>query len=88
MAGQKELFNAGGDDSEEEDVPFEQVMTELEGIVNQLEAGDLSLEASLDAFERGTSLSKRAEQRLDVAEQRVERVVSGADATTAPFEGT
>lgn len=72
---------------EEEGVGFEEVMDELETIVRQLESGELSLEDSLDAFERGMNLSKRAESRLNVAEQRVERLVSGPDGLkTTPFE--
>ena len=82
---QEKLF---GDDEKAADatehVPFEDVMGELEGIVRKLEAGDLSLEDSLDAFERGMKLSKDAEARLEQAEQRIERLVAGGN--TVPFD--
>ncbi len=85
--GQENLFGESAEGNSEQAPPFEKVMAELEGIVEQLEAGDLLLEDSLDAFERGMKLSKQAEKRLDMAEQRVERLVSGAEgATTVPFD--
>jgi exodeoxyribonuclease VII small subunit len=51
---------------------FEQAMAELENIVQQLELGDLSLDASLTQFERGISLVKQSQQQLQSAEQKVQ----------------
>lgn len=56
---------------------YEQLVEELEGVVKQLEAGDLPLEDSLRAFERGVLLSQAAEGRLDAAEHRVEVLLQG-----------
>lgn len=84
MADQEQLFDGGDNDGGADERPFEAVMAELEQIVGKLEAGDLSLEDSLDAFERGMALSQQAERRLDAAEQRVERLVSGGK--TAPLQ--
>ncbi|WP_416886211.1 exodeoxyribonuclease VII small subunit [Marinospirillum sp.] len=53
---------------------FEQLMAELEQLVNKMEAGDLSLEASLEAYERGVRLSHQAQTRLQEAELRVQRL--------------
>lgn len=58
---------------------FEQSMEELEAIVAQLEAGQLSLDASLKAYEQGINLTRLCEQALAVAEQRVQKLTSGAD---------
>ncbi|MCC5879737.1 MAG: exodeoxyribonuclease VII small subunit [Idiomarina sp.] len=54
-----------------DDVSFEQAMTELEQIVNQLEQGDLPLEQSLQQFERAIALSRTSQQKLQQAEQKV-----------------
>lgn len=51
---------------------FEQAMAELENIVQQLEQGDLSLDASLTQFERGISLVNQSQQQLQSAEQKVQ----------------
>ena len=50
---------------------FEASLQALETIVDQLERGDLSLEASLAAFEEGVRLSRGCQQALDQAEQRI-----------------
>jgi exodeoxyribonuclease VII small subunit len=54
---------------------FEQAMAELEGIVQQLEQGDLSLDVSLSQFERGISLVKQSQQQLQSAEQKVQMLL-------------
>jgi exodeoxyribonuclease VII small subunit len=50
---------------------FEASLSELEAIVERLEQGELSLEESLGAFERGVQLTRACQQALDQAEQRV-----------------
>jgi len=57
--------------SAETEIDFEQALGELENLVNKMEAGDLSLEASLQAFESGVKLTREAQARLTAAEQRV-----------------
>lgn len=54
------------------DLPFEDALDELEQIVKKLEAGELSLEDSLGAFEKGVELAKLCHERLDEAEKKVE----------------
>jgi exodeoxyribonuclease VII small subunit len=51
---------------------FEDSLRELEEIVEQLEAGDLPLERSLELFEQGVVLSRECQRRLDEAERKVE----------------
>ena len=51
---------------------FEQALGRLEGVVDQLEQGELELEASIEAFELGVRLSARCAAQLEDAEQRVE----------------
>jgi len=54
---------------------FETCLDELEKVVKELEAGDLSLERSLELFERGMSLSDTCRQQLEQAETRVEMLI-------------
>jgi exodeoxyribonuclease VII small subunit len=51
---------------------FEVALGELEQVVEQLESGDLSLEDSLAAFERGIGLVKYCNQKLNEVEKKVE----------------
>jgi exodeoxyribonuclease VII small subunit len=51
---------------------FEQMLKKLEGITARLEAGELSLEKSLDAFEEGMKLARELDQTLSQAEAKVE----------------
>jgi exodeoxyribonuclease VII small subunit len=66
---------------------FEQALAELEAVVDALEQGEMTLEASLAAFERGIGLTRVCQQALDTAEQRV-RILTHArpDAEPEPFE--
>ena len=50
---------------------FEDSLKELEQIVEALEAGGLSLDDSLKAFEKGVGITKDCQQALDQAEQKV-----------------
>ena len=51
---------------------FEIALQELEGVVEQLQSGELSLDEALAAFEKGVGLAKCCNQRLSEAETRVE----------------
>lgn len=63
---------------------FEASLEELETIVRRMENGDLSLDESLDLFERGVALARRCRERLDNAERRVEMLVKGAGGALEP----
>jgi exodeoxyribonuclease VII small subunit len=66
---------------------FEQALAELESIVDTLEKGDLTLEQSLSAFERGVGLTRSCQKALDEAEQKVQILTSrSADAEPEPFD--
>lgn len=79
--------------SEAEDLSFEEAFAELEELVQQLEAGDLTLGQAMSLFERGTALATQCNAQLDAAELRVQQLVStpgghppGEDYELAPFE--
>lgn len=60
-------------------MPFEEAMRELEEIVKRLEAGTLSLEDSIVAYERGEHLKQRCDDLLKAAEARIEKISLGPD---------
>ena len=60
-------------------MPFETARKELEEIVKRLEAGSLSLEESIVAYERGEHLKERCDALLASAEARIEKITLGAD---------
>ena len=58
---------------------FEESMTELEDIVTKLEAGDITLDASLELFEKGIKLAKTCQKKLDDAEKKVKILTTNED---------
>lgn len=56
---------------------FEAALDELERIVQTMEEGELSLENSLAAYQRGVTLLKFCRQRLDSAEQTIQVLENG-----------
>ncbi len=56
----------------QEEMSFEQILSRLERLVQELENGDTPLEKSLSTFEEGVRLARLAARRLDEAERRVE----------------
>lgn len=51
---------------------FEEQMTALESVVEQLERGELSLDDSVRLFEEGVRLSRACKDQLDAAEGKIE----------------
>lgn len=63
---------------------FESALAELETIVQTLEDGQLTLEQSLERFERGITLSRYCHERLEAAEKRIELLNEGGELGPAP----
>lgn len=62
-------------DSSNAKINFEEALKNLKKIVEKLEDNDITLEESLTAFEQGIELSRRCEQALTRAEQRVRGLI-------------
>lgn len=61
-------------------------MEELEKLVEQMEQGDISLDESLKAFERGIKLTRTCQQALQEAEQKVQILLEkNGQQTLEPF---
>jgi exodeoxyribonuclease VII small subunit len=73
---------------------FERTLAELEDTVRRLEAGDLPLEESLGAFEKGVTLVRTLHSRLDAVQMRIDELTqspgaagrSGTDAVLTPLD--
>lgn len=65
-----------------EEPGFDRALKRLRDLIEQLEAGNLSLEDSLKMYEEGVALARRGHRVLDDAEKRVELLVrDGKDGT-------
>jgi exodeoxyribonuclease VII small subunit len=65
---------------------FEQSLDALEQLVEKMEQGEMSLEESLAAYERGVGLYRRCQTALEQAELRVRLLTDPQDPAAAePF---
>ncbi|MBC2736687.1 MAG: exodeoxyribonuclease VII small subunit [Desulfobacteraceae bacterium] len=67
---------------------FEQSLSALEKIVDELESGDLPLEKALKKFDEGMALSRQCSRMLDETEKKVTQLVGETTESTieSPFE--
>src|SRR5512146_759305 len=67
---------------------FEDELKDLEGVVAQIDSGELSLEDSISAFERGVGLVRSLNQKLDEVERKVELLMRNAqgELKTTPYD--
>ena len=56
---------------------FESALAEFEALVEKMERGDLSLEDSVSAYERGVVLHRYCEQALSSAERKIRILTEG-----------
>jgi exodeoxyribonuclease VII small subunit len=67
---------------------FEECLSRLEQIVDQLEKGDAPLEQALKLFEEGMELSASCRKELEAAEGRIEILLKqNGKLTPEPFDG-
>ena len=66
----KDEINASSPES------FESAMEQLETLVAKMESGDLSLEESLEAFEKGVHLTRFCQDQLQKAELKIQELNS------------
>jgi exodeoxyribonuclease VII small subunit len=67
---------------------FEEALSELEGIVQKLERGQLDLESSIQAYEHGTALRQHCAEKLRQVQLRVEKLTQDREGNLklVPFE--
>jgi len=72
-----------------ETLSFEEALSQLEAIVDQLERGDVSLDNAIDAYSRGMALKTHCQARLEEARLKVEQIKlpeEGGAVRTTPFD--
>lgn len=69
------------------EMSFEEALLELEGIVEKLEKGQLSLDESLMLFEKGIKLVRECNDKLKSAQQKMEQLIAeNGELRTETFE--
>jgi len=63
----------------EKNQTFEDALSRLETLVDEMESGEGTLEQSLDWFEEGMSLIKSCRQELESAEQKVKELIKNTE---------
>ena len=63
---------------------FESAIAELDTIVKRMEEGDLTLEKSMELYERGLQLSRFCHSTLEAAERRIEILNERGEVKSAP----
>ncbi|MBE5821374.1 MAG: exodeoxyribonuclease VII small subunit [Clostridiales bacterium] len=60
---------------------FEEAIIELEGIIKELESGELSLDVSMEKFKQGVELSNICNKKLEQAEKSITQLIENTDGT-------
>ena len=58
------------------DINFEDAISKLNEIAEELESGNLSLDESMAKFEEGMKLSKSCKEMLDTAEKKITMLIT------------
>lgn len=64
-----------------ENMTFEQLLKELNSVVELLESGKLSLEESVEIYQKGMALSIECKKRLDAAKEVIVKKVTSEGET-------
>lgn len=65
----------------DENISFEEALSELEEIVKKIDNGQETLEAAVNSFERGILLKNHCEKKLKEARLKIEKITKLADST-------
>ncbi len=61
---------------EKKDSKFEEKVTELEKIIDELENGNIALEESIEKYAYAMQLAKECDEKLKKIEEKVNKIVS------------
>ncbi len=68
-----------------EEKNFEELMKELEDITTQLEKENLTLDESVELFEKGMKISKECNEKLENAEKRITILINAEEGEEENF---
>ena len=74
MAAKKKQENCNPDE-----LPFEEGLKKLEGILEEMEGDDLPLEKLIERYEEGTRLAKDCQAKLENAELKIQKLQPNSD---------
>lgn len=80
MSDNLETTKQQSGESRDTTIDFEESLSQLEGLVQEMESGELTLEESLVAFEKGVSLARACKEALRRAEERIAQLTEENDA--------
>lgn len=75
MASSEETKKKESGESQDSSVDFEKSLSQLEKLVEEMESGELTLEESLLAFEKGVALARNCKEALSRAEERIAQLI-------------
>ena len=81
------MTDGGGETAPKETLSYEQARDKLAAVVKRLEAGGLTLEQSLELWERGERLAAVCEEWLDGARARLAAAMAKRDDADPPATG-
>lgn len=70
--------------TEKNELTFEKALTELEGLVEELEKDDVPLEKAINFYQKGMELSKICDEKLQHAEEKMTQITNSNN-ETEPF---
>lgn len=68
------------------ELTFDAALTQLEQLVDEMERGDLPLEAALEKYAEGAALAKTCMVQLQAAERAVHQVIAQTDGKLSEME--
>jgi exodeoxyribonuclease VII small subunit len=71
---------------EEKKFDFEENLKELEGIVKKMENSEISLDESVEAFQKGMKLTTKLHKRLDEVEGKIQKLIIDSNGETKLIE--
>ena len=88
MSEAKDYENEANGDNCEEELSFEKALENLEKIVKSLESGKLTLDESVEYFQKGIKLTKLCSEKLEKAEQKINVLTQDEDGEISlrPFD--
>jgi exodeoxyribonuclease VII small subunit len=69
ITGRKRQVSKKTESAENQQFDFEAALQQLEGLVSSMEDGELSLEESLQSFEKGIKLTRECQAALDFEDE-------------------
>lgn len=61
------------------ELKFEEAITELDNIIEKLEIGDLNIDSAIDEFKRGIKLYKECHKKIEETEGKIKLILEDSN---------